>query len=72
MNTSFAIEAAKFLDIESVRLKHPIPVKGFDGERGNTITHVLILHLTIDGKRQEDIPFCILDLGNYDVILGLK
>ena len=72
MNASFAIEATKFLNVKPVQLKRPIPVKGFDGERGNTITHILILHLTIDGRRQEDIPFCLLDLGNHDVILGLK
>ena len=36
------------------------------------MTHILTLHLSIDGHRQSNIPFCILDLGNYDIILGLK
>jgi hypothetical protein len=33
---------------------------------------MLTLHLLLDGQRQKDILFMILDLGNYDVILGLK
>jgi hypothetical protein len=33
---------------------------------------MLTLHLSLNGQRQEDIPFIILDLGNHNVILGLK
>jgi hypothetical protein len=33
---------------------------------------MLTLYLLLNGQRQEDIPFIILDLGNYNVILGLK
>ena len=72
INTSFAIEATKFLDTKSIQLRHPILVKRFDREQGNTITYVLILYLTINKRQQENLPFCILDLGNYNVILGLK
>ena len=72
INTLFAIKTTKFLDTKFVQLKCPILVKGFDGEQGNTITHVLILHLTIDRRQQENLPFCILDLENYNVIFGLK
>jgi hypothetical protein len=56
----------------TTQLKEPIAVKGFDGKRGHAVTHILILHLSIDGRRQTNIPFCILDLGSYDIILGLK
>ncbi|HEY5745926.1 MAG TPA: retropepsin-like aspartic protease, partial [Chryseolinea sp.] len=72
MNTSFAIEAGKFLNVKATRLPQPISVKAFDGKPGNTITHVLILNLTVDGRRQMDIPFCILNTANHDIILGLK
>ena len=72
MNTSFAVETAKVLNVKATRLPQPISVKAFDGKQGNTITHVLILNLTIDGRRQVDIPFCILNTGNHDIILGLK
>jgi len=36
------------------------------------VTYYLTLHLSINGRRQTNIPFCILDLGNHDIILGLK
>ena len=72
IDTACAIDVAKFLNIKATRLQEPITVKGFDGKRGHAVTHILILHLYIDGRRQRDIPFCILDLGNHDIILGLK
>ena len=72
IDTACAIDVAKFLNIKATRLQEPIAVKGFDGKRGHAVTHILIVHLYIDGRRQRDIPFCILDLGNHDIILGLK
>jgi predicted aspartyl protease len=72
IDTACAIDTAKFLDIKATRLKEPISVKGFDGKQGHAVTHILTLHLSIDGRRQTNIPFCILDLGNHDIILGLK
>jgi hypothetical protein len=33
---------------------------------------MLTLYLSLNGQRQEDIPFIILDLKNYNIILGLK
>lgn len=72
IDTACAIDVAKVLDIKATRLEKPITVKGFDGKRGKVVTHILILHLSIDGRRQTNIPFCILDLGNHDIILGLK
>ncbi len=72
IDTACAIDIARFLSVKATRLERPIDVKGFDGKPGKTVTHILVLHLSIDGRRQADLPFCILDLGNHDVILGLK
>jgi transposase InsO family protein len=72
MNTSCAFDIAKFLNLKTQPLVRPITTKGFDGRPGKPITHILTLHLLIDGQRQQDIPFLILDLGTHDVILGLK
>jgi hypothetical protein len=72
MNTLCAIDIAKFLNVKAKRLVRPIHIKGFDGRSGKAISHVLSLNLSIDGQRQEEIPFLILDLGTHDVILGLK
>jgi len=72
INTACAINTAKFLNIEAIPLKEPIAVKGFDGKWGHAVTHILTLHLSIDRHRQTNIPFCILDLENYNIILRLK
>jgi len=32
INTAYAIDIAKFLDIKATRLKEPISIKGFDGK----------------------------------------
>ena len=49
IDTACAIDVAKFLDIKTTRLEKPITVKGFDGKCGKAVTHILILHLSIDG-----------------------
>jgi hypothetical protein len=63
---------AKFLGLKAQRLPTAINVKGYNGKAGNSITHILRLHLTIDGRRQYNVPFLILDLGSHDCIIGRK
>jgi len=72
INTTCAIDIAKFFNFKAKRLIRPITTKGFDGRPGKLVTHFLSLNLSLDDQRQEDIPFLILDLGSHDVILGLK
>src|SRR5690348_8057889 len=57
---------------DTTRLPQPMTVKGFDGKYDNTVTHFLIINLTLDERRQADIPLCILDIGSHDIILGQK
>lgn len=72
IDTARAMDIANFLNIKPQPLVRPIATKGFDGRDSKPVTHILFLHLSIDGQRQQDIPFLILDLGTHDVILGLK
>ena len=72
MNTACANDVAKFLNVEATRLEKPIQVKSYNGQAGKPVTHVLKLHVHLDGRRQYGIPFCILDLGSHDIILGRK
>jgi hypothetical protein len=72
IDTACAINTAKFLNIKATKLKEPIAVKGFNSKQGYTVTYFLTLHLSINKQQQTNIPFCILDLGNYDIILRLK
>ena len=72
ISTACAIDIAKFFNLKTQPLARLITTKGFDGRQGKPVTHILTLHLSLDGQRQKDIPFLILDLGNHDIILGLK
>jgi predicted aspartyl protease len=72
INTLCAIDIAKFLNVKAQRLPRLINVKGYDRKAGSAITHILRLHLTINGRRQYYIPLLILDLGSHDCILGRK
>jgi hypothetical protein len=72
VDTRFARDLMKFLNITPVSLSKPCTVKGYDGRPGKPISEVLILHLEIDGHRQKDVPMLILDLGNHDLIIGRK
>jgi hypothetical protein len=72
IDTAYAIDIAKFLNIKVTKLKEPIAVKGFNSKQGYAVTYFLTLHLSINRQQQTNIPFCILDLRNYDIILRLK
>lgn len=70
MNTDFAILLSKFLKVRTHRLSDSCEVRGYDGKQASPITHVVIFTLIVDGRRQLDVPFLIVDLGKHDVILG--
>ncbi len=72
IDTLCAIDIAKFLNLKAQRLPRAINVKGYNGKVGNAITHILRLHLTVDERRQYNIPLLILDLGSHNLILGRK
>ena len=72
IDTLLAIDIANFFKLKLQRLPKPLGVKGYNGKLGTSITHILRLHLTVDGRRQYNIPLLVLDLGSHDLILGRK
>jgi hypothetical protein len=72
INTIYAINIAKFLNIKATQLEEPIVVKGFNSKCEHTTTYILTLHLSINRHCFTNIPFLILDLGNHNLILRLK
>jgi hypothetical protein len=70
LNTACAIDVAKFFQTKVVRLKTPYQIKGYDGKSNQPVTHVIILHLAIDGRRFKNVPMIIANLGNHDMIIG--
>ena len=69
INTLFTVNLAKYLNMKAQWLPKPLTVKGYNGQNENPITHILCLHLKINGQRQYNLPLLILDLGNHDLIL---
>ncbi|KIM92478.1 hypothetical protein OIDMADRAFT_68913, partial [Oidiodendron maius Zn] len=72
VNTLFAIDLARSFNIKTARLPSPIQVKGYNGQPGRPVTHYMRLHLTVDQRRQYNVPLLILDLGSHDIIIGRK
>jgi hypothetical protein len=72
INTVYTINIAKFLNIKATQLEELIVVKGFNSKCKHTTTYILTLHLSINERCLTNISFLILDLGNHDLILGLK
>ena len=72
INTSRAVELAKLFDVAPIRLGTAVRTKGFDGQSGAPITHVIFLDLHIDGRQFSNQPFLIVNLGQHDAIIGEK
>jgi hypothetical protein len=72
IDTQFARDLTNFLGVIPTPLTTPCPTKGYDGRPGKPVTQILTLHLTVDGRRQTDIPMLVLDLGGHDLIIGRK
>ena len=70
INTRIAIQAEKLLGVKPRPLPKPIFLKGYNGVAGDSITHFIVFNIEIDGYRLADILFLVLDLGNYNAILG--
>jgi hypothetical protein len=51
IDTLYAINIAKFLNVKTQRLPCFINVKGYDKKAESAITHILQLHLIINGRR---------------------
>src|SRR5204863_9594994 len=53
-------------------LSRTIQAKGYDGQSGQVASHYLTLNVIMEGRRQYNIPFIVLNLGAHEVILGHK
>ena len=61
-----------FLNLKPKPLIQSIIPKRFNRQLSKAVTYILTLYLSLNSQRQEDIPFIILDLENYNIILSLK
>ena len=72
VDTQCALRIAKFLKVPIKNLPKPIPVRGYNGQKGKPIVSMLRIHLRVDGRKQNNIPLLVTDLEDHDIILGRK
>ena len=72
IDTQYAIKLANFLNILIEDLPKPISIYRYNGQVGQPIISILWIYLRVNRRRQYNIPFLIMDLGSYDIILGRK
>ena len=72
LDTKCAKKILEFLNTPIEVLERPVLVKGYNRQIGNPITSILQTYLQVDRRRQYNVPFLIIDLGHYDVILRRK
>lgn len=72
IDTQRAIEIARFFGIPTQKLPIPVGTKGYDGQAGSAITHAIVCHLLIEGRRFLNQPFLITSLGQQDLIIGRR
>jgi predicted aspartyl protease len=71
LDEKFARLLSRKLGWKLEKLPFPsLPIKGYDGRRGPSITSFLRTHLTLDGRRIYNVPFLVLPLGSHDIIIG--
>lgn len=56
--------------IEPVCLLKPKPLRGFDGQRAEPITHAIYPSLSVQHHTENTAPMLITKLGHYQAILG--
>ncbi len=72
INILLAIDIATFFNLKFQRLPKLISIKGYNSKLGTRITHFLRIYLTINKRRQYNIPLLILKLRSYNLILSRK
>ena len=70
IDTRVACDSARTLGLKLKRLDQPCEMIGVSGKRGSPITHAIVMHLWVNGRRLLNVPMLLADLGGYEMILG--
>ena len=62
IDTVYIYKAAKLFRTEFISLKTLCSIHSYDGAL-EQVTHAIVLHLWVDGRRQKEVPMLILNLG---------
>ena len=53
-----------------IQLRRPCALKGYNGGAPQKITHATIGHLTVDGRRERDVPFLEVPGLAHEILIG--
>jgi predicted aspartyl protease len=72
IDATLADQLCTSLGLQLTALPRTIQAKGYDGHKGQVASHCLTINLLLEGRRQYNIPFIVLNLGAHEAILGRK
>jgi predicted aspartyl protease len=72
IHSSLARYLSQALGAKTYNLPYSVPIRGYNSKVQNTINQFIRLHLTVEGRLIKNCPMLILDLGDQDMILGIK
>ena len=72
INTTFVDNLYKGLSLQRTPLGYIIKAKGYNRQSRQVASYYITMNLIIEGCRQYNIPFIILNLGVHEAILGCK
>lgn len=72
IHTDVATRVSKYLQTPLIPLTQHGAVTGYKGGSRDLITHAIRLHLMIGGRRFENVPMLIADIGRHELIIGKK
>ena len=72
LNQSLAEFLVKAVGAKIGRLPFKVPIRGYNGSVRSFAKQFIRLHLTIDGRLIKNCPLIVMDLGDQDLIIGIK
>lgn len=72
INQTLANFLIKSIGAKIQDLPYSVPIRGYNSSIRSLAKQFIRLHLTVDGRLIKNCPFIIMDLGDQDMILGLK
>ena len=72
IDATLANQLCESLSLQLTALPRAIQAKGYDGRKGQVASHCLTLNLILEGRRQYNILFIVLQLRVHEAILGRK
>jgi len=72
IDADLAVDLARTWNRKLYKLPFTCGTRTFDGKPGPELSHVILLHFHLDGRRYLNTPMILADLGQHQMIIGRK